>query len=174
MPAMPSTDPDGRVSMNRRGFLGIMSRAILWLAGGAAVAAVGRYLAYEPPQAADQVTLEAPQAYPAGGMTLVAAGRAALYRDSGGFFARSLTCRHLGCRVQPDVQGGFACPCHGSHYDRQGDRLTGPAPGDLNAVALSLDSQGNLVVDLNRPVADTWRLATASASRGASSAPNGG
>ena len=150
------------------------SRTLLWVAGGAAVAAVGRYLAFEPPQAANQVTLEAPEAYAAGGMTVVAAGRAALYQDNGGFFARSLTCRHLGCRVQPDPEGGFACPCHGSHYDRQGDRLTGPAPEGLGGVALSLDSQGNLVVDLSRSVADSWRLATASESLASPSAPNGG
>jgi Rieske Fe-S protein len=89
---------------------------------------------------------------------MVAAGGAALYRDSGGFFARSLTCGHLGCRVREDDAGGFTCPCHGSRYASMGTRVEGPASGDLDCVELSVDEDGRLVLDLATSVDAAWRL----------------
>ena len=159
MSAMPSCNPDRPPDLGRRGFLAVASRALLWLTGGLSAIAISRYLAYAPPTAASTlVRLDKPEAYPAEGMTTVAAGGAALYRDSGGFFARSLTCGHLGCRVREDEAGGFTCPCHGSRYARRGDRVQGPATGDLRGVALSLDGDGRLVLDLATSVEAAWRL----------------
>jgi ubiquinol-cytochrome c reductase iron-sulfur subunit len=47
-------------------------------------------------------------------------------------------CTHLGCipmgsKVgQPKGEyGGFFCPCHGSHYDKSGRIMKGPAPKNL-------------------------------------------
>ena len=176
--AMPSSDPDRAPSVGRRGFLTLVTRAVLWITGGASAFALGRYLAYEPPTApSNLVGLEAPGAYPPGGMTLVAAGGAALYRDASGFFARSLTCGHLGCRVRPSEDGGFACPCHGSRFAHLGNRLHGPAARDLDGVALSLDEQGRLVLDLSTRVDGAWRLeptAVPLARRNGSVAESGG
>jgi nitrite reductase/ring-hydroxylating ferredoxin subunit len=45
--------------------------------------------------------------------------------DDGGFAAVSSICTHRGCTV--DLGGpGFACPCHGSQYDREGRVVKGP------------------------------------------------
>jgi len=44
--------------------------------------------------------------------------------------ALSLACTHLGCRVA-GAPGGFACPCHGSRFDRRGAVLEGPATRPL-------------------------------------------
>jgi cytochrome b6-f complex iron-sulfur subunit len=159
MSAIPSSGPDRPAILGRRGFLAIATRALLWATGGAAAAALGRYLSYEPPAAVpSRFTLEAPAAYPVGTLTLLTTAGAALYRDVGGFFARSLTCGHLGCRVRPADDGGFACPCHGSRFARVGNLVHGPAPRDLEGVALSLDGQGRLVVDMTSPVDAAWRL----------------
>jgi Rieske Fe-S protein len=35
-------------------------------------------------------------------------------------------CTHVGCPVQT-TGVGFSCPCHGSQYDRRGQRTAGPA-----------------------------------------------
>jgi Rieske Fe-S protein len=35
-------------------------------------------------------------------------------------------CTHVGCPVQA-TSAGFACPCHGSQFDRRGERIAGPA-----------------------------------------------
>lgn len=50
--------------------------------------------------------------------------------------ALSLSCTHLGCRVRPLAEGGFACPCHGSRYDAGGRAVEGPARRPLTPVAL--------------------------------------
>ena len=42
--------------------------------------------------------------------------------------------QHLGCvplTNQGDYEGGWFCPCHGSHYDTSGRVRSGPAPTNL-------------------------------------------
>ncbi len=50
--------------------------------------------------------------------------------------ALSLTCTHLGCRVTPVSSDGFACPCHGSRFDSDGNLVNGPARSPLHRVRL--------------------------------------
>ena len=43
-------------------------------------------------------------------------------------------CTHLGCvplTNKGDYEGGWFCPCHGSHYDTSGRIRSGPAPTNL-------------------------------------------
>jgi cytochrome b6-f complex iron-sulfur subunit len=56
-------------------------------------------------------------------------------------------CVHLGCRV-PWCQSSqwFECPCHGSQYNRVGEKKGGPAPRGLDRFALSV---GGGVVSIN-------------------------
>lgn len=64
-------------------------------------------------------------------------GPVALVRDQGGYFALSLICPHLGCRpAWQQSQRRFLCPCHGSSFALDGERLSGPAPKGLSHVAL--------------------------------------
>jgi cytochrome b6-f complex iron-sulfur subunit len=48
-------------------------------------------------------------------------------------------CPHLGCRV-PWCQSSqwFECPCHGSQYNRVGEKKGGPAPRGMDRFALSI------------------------------------
>jgi cytochrome b6-f complex iron-sulfur subunit len=58
-------------------------------------------------------------------------------------------CTHLGC-IYPwsDAAGIFACPCHGSQFELNGDWIAGPAPRDLDRFAFEvLDGQGNVIAD---------------------------
>ena len=42
------------------------------------------------------------------------------------------TCRHLGCPVAwTSSSSTFNCPCHGSVFNKGGDRIAGPAPAPL-------------------------------------------
>jgi Rieske Fe-S protein len=42
------------------------------------------------------------------------------------------TCRHLGCPVAwTPASSTFNCPCHGSVFDKIGNRIEGPAPAPL-------------------------------------------
>ncbi len=53
----------------------------------------------------------------------------------GGATALSAVCPHLGCAVdyRADAQR-FECPCHGSTFDMDGRRVSGPAPRDMDAL----------------------------------------
>ncbi|HWV34629.1 MAG TPA: Rieske 2Fe-2S domain-containing protein [Thermomicrobiales bacterium] len=59
-------------------------------------------------------------------------------------------CVHLGCTV-PWVEGEhrFHCPCHGSIYEYNGSRVSGPAPRALDAMPVKVDDKGNLTVNTN-------------------------
>jgi cytochrome b6-f complex iron-sulfur subunit len=54
-----------------------------------------------------------------------------------GFIALYQRCVHLGCRV-PWCQTSqwFECPCHGSKYNRVGEKKAGPAPRGLDRFAI--------------------------------------
>ncbi|MFN0088949.1 MAG: ubiquinol-cytochrome c reductase iron-sulfur subunit [Acidimicrobiales bacterium] len=65
-----------------------------------------------------------------------------------GFTALWQTCPHLGCRVpQCATSQWFECPCHGSQYNRNGEKKGGPAPRGMDRFAASVDGGGNYVVD---------------------------
>ena len=56
-------------------------------------------------------------------------------------------CVHLGCRVPwCGSSQWFECPCHGSKYNRVGEKKGGPAPRGLDRFAVSV-SGGTLTID---------------------------
>jgi cytochrome b6-f complex iron-sulfur subunit len=64
-----------------------------------------------------------------------------------GFVALYQKCPHLGCRV-PWCQTSqwFECPCHGSKYNRVGEKKGGPAPRGMDRFGLEV-SGNSVVVD---------------------------
>jgi cytochrome b6-f complex iron-sulfur subunit len=64
-----------------------------------------------------------------------------------GFVALYQKCPHLGCRV-PWCQTSqwFECPCHGSKYNRVGEKKGGPAPRGMDRYGLEV-SGANIIVD---------------------------
>ena len=65
-----------------------------------------------------------------------------------GFTALWQTCPHLGCRV-PECKTSqwFECPCHGSQYNRNGEKKGGPAPRGMDRFPGTVDPKGNLVIN---------------------------
>lgn len=56
-------------------------------------------------------------------------------------------CVHLGCRVPScETSQWFECGCHGSYYNRVGEKKAGPAPRGLDRFAMAV-SGGSLTVD---------------------------
>jgi menaquinol-cytochrome c reductase iron-sulfur subunit len=54
-----------------------------------------------------------------------------------GFVIFSPICPHLGCRYQWKAElNRFACPCHGSQFDRDGAHIAGPAARGLDPLPL--------------------------------------
>ncbi len=65
-----------------------------------------------------------------------------------GLIASYQKCPHLGCRV-PDCKSSqwFECPCHGSQYNRVGEKKSGPAPRGMDHFALTVSGSGDVVID---------------------------
>ena len=64
-----------------------------------------------------------------------------------GIVALYQKCPHLGCRI-PECSSSqwFECQCHGSQYNRVGEKKAGPAPRGMDRFAVSV-SNGNLTID---------------------------
>lgn len=98
-----------------------------------------------------------PTEFPSGELTPLAEGPVFIGRDEAGLFALSAVCTHLGCTVARSGEG-LACPCHGSRFAADGANLTGPAARPLPYLALTLNDDGLVEVDLNQAVDPAFRL----------------
>jgi cytochrome b6-f complex iron-sulfur subunit len=78
------------------------------------------------------------------------------YRNQGGKFyiinnedgalAIYWKCVHLGCTVPWNEDNDqFICPCHGSVYNRVGERVAGPAPRPLDLFPMTVDGSNVIV-----------------------------
>jgi cytochrome b6-f complex iron-sulfur subunit len=143
--------------LSRRDFLTVLGCGALWATAGVTVVALLRYLSFTEPTMPQVFVLNEPSAYPLNSTTPVADGRAFIQRDERGLYAINATCTHLGCLVK-QAQAGFACPCHGSQFAANGDVTSGPATQPLSYSALSIDANGEVVLDLSQPVAASVRL----------------
>lgn len=72
-------------------------------------------------------------------------------RNTERLFVINAVCTHLGCT--PDWKASenkFKCPCHGSGYDSEGVAFEGPAPRPMDRAEVTLDAEGQLVVNKGR------------------------
>ncbi len=69
-------------------------------------------------------------------------------RERARIYALFARCTHLGCTVNwfSNLRI-FKCPCHGSEFHSDGKEFAGPAPRPLDRLKISLDTEGNLLVD---------------------------
>lgn len=61
-------------------------------------------------------------------------------------------CTHLGCVPLPKegdfaAEGGFFCPCHGSHYDGLGRIISGPADRNLYVPTTEMLPEGQIRIN---------------------------
>jgi len=94
-----------------------------------------------------------PESYPLDSVTLDANSRIYLIHIQEGFFSLNAVCTHLGCLTawKPDL-GLIACPCHGSRFSREGQKLEGPAPKPLSWLKTWLNDDGDIIVDRSTAV----------------------
>ena len=140
-------------------------RFLRWLAGGAlaasavVAASAGEQFMTPPlttprPQPVFVPGVQAPALSTA---AYVAAARAYLAQDEGGYYAVSATCTHLGCLVE-EAGAGLLCPCHGSRFTEDGAIVNGPALRPLPHFSVTRSPAGDLVIDPNVVVAAGVRL----------------
>ena len=65
-----------------------------------------------------------------------------------GISVLSQKCPHLGCRVpECTTSQWFECQCHGSQYNRAGEKKAGPAPRGMDRHPATVSSSGDVVID---------------------------
>lgn len=68
-----------------------------------------------------------------------------------GYVALWQKCPHLGCKVPVcGTSQWFECPCHGSQYNRVGEKKAGPAPRGMDRFPVQISGQ-DVIVDTGSP-----------------------
>ncbi len=149
---------DEKSGMNRRAFLTRIGIGGACATGLITVGATTRYLypavMYEP---AMKTKVGSPGEFSIGSSTFFPDSKFFVYKSSGGLYAISATCTHLGCIVSEE-DDGFSCPCHGSVFTKNGNVVGGPAPRGLPWYEVTLSPEGQVVVDRGRPVPPGTKL----------------
>ncbi|MEA2709355.1 MAG: cytochrome b6-f complex iron-sulfur subunit [Phycisphaerales bacterium] len=77
--------------------------------------------------------------------------RVLVVRHEGKIYAPTATCTHKNCAVKlkenAKQEKEIVCPCHGSKFTVQGTSLKGPAKGSLYRYGLSVNADGDIIVD---------------------------
>ncbi len=134
-------------------------RKFLVLAGAAASTSACSSSPVSPASIGDVVTVDASTlANPS--LEAVGSLPVCIGRDSGGIYAMTLTCTHMGCNIGGGTVAptGLVCPCHGSHYDANGNVTQGPAPAPLQHFAVTADATGVLTIHGGQDVDASTRL----------------
>jgi len=135
--------------ITRRDFLNEITWGALGIAGAGSLAVTYQFFSpnvlFEPPTS---FRAGNPDLYPVHSVTFLQDQQVYIVRMPEGFYAVSAVCTHLGCVTQwkPDAEM-IACPCHGSKFKSDGTKIEGPAPRPLPHFAISLTSDGELLVD---------------------------
>jgi cytochrome b6-f complex iron-sulfur subunit len=134
---------------------GVTRRTMLsWLSGfglfgSLIIAALANFIFIKPRATYGQpnrFSIGKPEEFPSGARISLDTRRVCIVRDGDKVAAISTTCTHLGCIVGVS-ETGFACPCHGSRFDQDGNVTGGPAPRPLQWYQVSLAPNGELEVD---------------------------
>jgi len=146
-PTKPNAEDDNSETLTRRKLLAWMTG--MGVFGSVTVSAFSNFVFIKPRVTYGQpnrFSIGKPDAYPPGSRMTLEARRICVIRDGNRIAAISTTCTHLGCIVASS-ETGFACPCHGSRYDQDGNVTGGPAPRALPWYQVSLAPNGELEVN---------------------------
>jgi len=131
---------------SRRDFFKLITTALLAVSGALGIGALIRFLNYQTePPVKTKFDVGPASNYPVGSRSFIPDVPAVLIHAAGGFSALSLVCTHLGCTVE-QKDDGFACPCHGSRYDGDGNVLRGPAQKPLRSLRVEITSDQYLIL----------------------------
>jgi len=143
------TNGEPGADLNRREFFVRLGLGSLGIAAAGTVAFGYQFLSpnvlYEP---SPIINAGKPESYALDSVTLDVNSGIYIIHSKEGFFSLSAVCTHLGCLTawKPD-SGIIACPCHGSKFKRDGEKIEGPAPRPLPWKRVWLSEDGDLMVD---------------------------
>jgi cytochrome b6-f complex iron-sulfur subunit len=150
-PVRPTAEETGE-GVTRRRMLSWMSGFGLF--GSLIISTLSNFIFIKPRATYGQpnrFSIGKPEDFPAGARISLDTRRVCVVREGDKVAAISTTCTHLGCIVSVS-ETGFACPCHGSHYDQDGNVTSGPAPRALSWYEVTLAPNGDLVIDKDNEI----------------------
>lgn len=136
-------------NISRRAFFTRLGLGSLGLATAGTLSFAYQYMSpnvlYEP---SPIVNAGNPASYPLDSVTLDPVAAIYVIRVQEGLFALTAICTHLGCMTawKPEL-GIIACPCHGSRFNREGQKMAGPAPKPLPWLRTWVSDDGDIMVD---------------------------
>ena len=85
--------------------------------------------------------------------------RVLVVRHGGKIYAPTATCTHKNCAVKlkdnaTTKEKEIVCPCHGSKFTINGTSMKGPAKGSLYRYAISVDGNGDIIVNKEKQFAE--------------------
>jgi cytochrome b6-f complex iron-sulfur subunit len=135
--------------LNRRQFFVKLGLGSLGIAAAGTTVFAYQFLSpnvlYEP---SPIINAGKPESFPMDSVTLDVNSGIYIIHSNEGYFSLSAVCTHLGCLTawKPDL-GIIACPCHGSKFKPEGDKIEGPAPKPLPWKRMWITEDGDLMVD---------------------------
>jgi Rieske Fe-S protein len=83
-------------------------------------------------------------------------------RDGSGLYTLSSICTHAGCTMSAKSQGSanayLSCPCHGAHFNLEGQATAGPVFGTLDHFLTCIGTDGNVAFDTGTTVSASARV----------------
>ncbi len=145
----PTVLPSPPIEIDRRAFFAKIGLGSLGIAAVGTAGFAYQFLSpnvlYEP---SPIINVGKPENFAVDSVTLDANAGIYLVRAAEGFFALNAICTHLGCLTAWNQELGIiACPCHGSKFKRDGEKIEGPAPKPLPWLKTWVSDEGDLMVD---------------------------
>jgi len=146
---MSDEKPNDAADLKRRAFFVRLGLGSLGIAAAGTLAFGFQFLSpnvlYEP---SPIINAGKPESYPLDSVTLDVTSGIYIIHSKEGFYSLSAVCTHLGCLTawRPELRI-IACPCHGSKFKPDGEKIEGPAPKPLPWKRVWLSDEGDLMVD---------------------------
>lgn len=141
--------PETAAGLNRRAFFAKLGLGSLSIAAAGTAVFAYQFLSpnvlYEP---SPTINAGKPESYLLDSVTLDVNSGIYIIHSKEGFFSLSAVCTHLGCLTAWKLDLGIiACPCHGSKFQQNGQKIEGPAPKPLPWKRMWVNDDGDLMVD---------------------------
>ena len=128
-----------KVPVSRREFLWYAwaSSLALFMAGSGGATLAFAYPRFKEGEFGGKFYMGRVEDFEDGSVTPNRDGKFFLVRIGDEFRALYQVCTHLGCLVR-ETEKGYACPCHGSKFAKDGTLVASPAPRDLDRFTVEI------------------------------------